>query len=123
MRPLAGNRLAIEQLAKDLHGFGQPGLSHRWWIKRPTNGRVFGEGVSSTNANLESTPTEVVQAGELSRQMHRMVKVVVQDQWADSELGRTVGRSHQRRQGRPSIDDVIARVQDIESHLLGGASL
>jgi hypothetical protein len=55
--------------------------------------------------------------------MHRMVKVVVQDQWADSELGRTVSRSHQRCQRRPSINDVIPRVQDIESGFLGGSSL
>jgi hypothetical protein len=76
---VAGNRLAIEQLAKDLHGFGQPGLSHRWWIERPTNAGVFGERVSSTDADLEATPTEVVQAGQLARQIYRMVKVVVQN--------------------------------------------
>jgi hypothetical protein len=79
--------------------------------------------VSSTNADFETTLAEMVQAGQFLCQMHWVVKVVVQDQRADPEFGRTVSGSHNRCQGRPSIDDVIPRVQHIESGLLGSSGL
>ena len=87
------------------------------------DGLILGEGVSRSDPNFEATPAQMVQAGQLLGQMDRVVKVIVQNQGADAESRRTVGDSHQRCQGRPSINDVIPRVHYVKASFLRRSGL
>ena len=87
------------------------------------NGLVLGEGMSCSDPNFEATSAQMVQAGQLLGQMDWVVKVIVQNERADAESRRTIGDSHQRCQGRPSVNDVIPRVHYVKASLLGGLGL
>ncbi len=65
----------------------------------------------------------MVQAGQLLGQMDWVVKVIVQNERADTKSRRTVGDSHQGCQGRPSINDVIPGVHYIEASFLRRSGL
>ena len=94
-----GHTLAIEELPEDLGGLGEASLSDCRWVKCLPYGLVLGEGVPCSDPDLEATPAQMVQAGQLLRQMDRVVKVIVEDKGTDAEVRRAVGDSHQRRQG------------------------
>ena len=65
----------------------------------------------------------MVQAGQFLGQMDRVVEVIVQNERAEADAGRTVGDSHKRRQGGPPINDVIPSVDHVESSILSGPGL
>src|ERR1700683_5446096 len=99
MRSPIGHRLAIEKVTEDLNGLGESGLADRGWIEVLTDGLVLGEGVPRSDPNFEATTAQMVQAGQFLGQMDRVVKVIVQNERADAESRRTVGDSHQGREG------------------------
>ncbi len=94
-----GHGLAIEQLTKNLDCLGKPGLADPGEIEVLTDGLVLGEGVPCSDPDFEATPAQMVQAGEFLGQMDGVVKVVVQDERADTQSRRTVSDRHQGYEG------------------------
>ena len=119
VRTAKGHLLAIEQLAHDLDGLGKTRLAHGGWIERLADGGVLGEGVAGADADLEPPASELVNAGQLARQMHRVVEVVVQHQRADPEPGRAIGGGQQGCEWGPAVHNVVPGVEDIEASGLG----
>jgi hypothetical protein len=74
---VVGHALAIEEPTEDLDRLGESNLANRGWIEGLANGLVLGEGVPCSDSNFETTPAQIVQAGQLLGQMDRVVKVVV----------------------------------------------
>jgi len=121
--PVVRHGLTIEKPTEDLDRLGEPGLANRGWIEALANGFVLGEGMPCSDPYFEATSAQMVQAGQLLGQMDRMVKVIVQNERADAESRRAIGDSHQGRQGRPSIDDVIPRVHYVKASFLSRSGL
>jgi hypothetical protein len=76
-----------------------------------------------SDPDFEAASAQMVQAGQLLRQMDRVVKVIVQNKRADAQSCRAVGDCHQGCQGGPSINDVVPRVHYVESGSLRCARL
>ncbi len=97
--PVMGDLLPTEESAENLDGLGEASLADCWRLERLSDCLVFGEGVPCSNADFETATTQVVQAGQLSRQMDRVVKIIVEHKRADAQVRRAPGDRHQRCQG------------------------
>jgi hypothetical protein len=113
----------IEKPTEDLDRLGEPGFADRWWIELLTDGLVLAEGVARSDPDLQAASAQVVQAGELSGQMDRVVKVIVQNKRTDTESRRALGDSHQRYERRPPINHVIPAVHHVETGFFRGLSM
>jgi hypothetical protein len=118
-----GHGLAIEEPAEDLYRLGESSLANWSRVEALPDGVILGEGVPRTDPHFEATPAQMVQASQLLGQTDRVVKVIVQNEWADAERGRAVGDRHQGCEGWPTIDDVIPRVHHVKTSSLRGPGL
>lgn len=118
-----GDFLALKEAAQNFDGLPHASLSDGRSVKGDSNGLIFVEGVARPDANLEATSAQVIDSCELPRQMDRMVKVVVQHQWADSKPCRCLGDRHKWREGSGTAVDVIPRVHDIESEIFDSSGM
>ena len=95
MLSVIGDGLAVQKTPDDLDRLRQSRLANRWRIESLADCRIFGEGVSGTETDLQSTAAQVVEARQLSSQMDRIVKVVVEYKRAHPELRGAVGYRHE----------------------------
>ena len=76
--------------------------------------------MACADAEFDASIREVVDRCDLLSEVYRMMKVVVEDQWAQPDPFGYRCHSEQRREGRPAIADVIRRMDHIEPGGLGG---
>ncbi len=118
VRSVVGHGLSFEQPEEDLDGLREPSLADRRRVECPADGLILGEAVPGSDPDLKTAPAQMVEAGELLGEVHRMVEVVVQDKGRDADSARAVGNRHQRSERRPAVSDVIPGVHDVEAGLL-----
>lgn len=97
--PVMGDLLPVEESAEDLDGFGEASFADRGRVKRLPDCLVLAEGVPCSEPDFETAATQMVEAGQLPGEMDRVVKIIVEDERADAQVGRAVGYRHQRREG------------------------
>jgi hypothetical protein len=123
MGAVEGDLLAVKEPVENLDRLSQAGLAGPWRVEGRADGGVLGEGMPGADTHLEAPPREVVDACELLGQMHRVVKIVVQHKGTHPDTGGGLGHSHQGRQRRPAVYDMVPGVEDVEAGLLSVASL
>ena len=65
VRSVVRDHLAIEELANNLDGLGETGLSHHRWVEGQAYGGVLGEGMAGSKADFETPIAQMVNAGQL----------------------------------------------------------
>ena len=103
--------LARKKPLEQTHGFGEAFDSAPAGVKADPHLVVLDLHEPRPQAELEATIGQEIDGGGLPCHQHRMPEIVVQDIGTNTQMGRGVGRTHQRRQGREKILQVIWHIQ------------
>ncbi len=113
------DHLTVEEVAQNLHAFGQTSLARCGRGPFDPGRVVLAGGVPGTESQLEATTGDTIDRRGLPCELHRIAHVVVEHQRAQPDpFGRRRDRG-QRRHRRPTRSDMIRGQHDVEAQFLG----